>query len=198
MSGQSEEVAHRGVRWRRSAGGRLNWYNEGLGRWVEWRPGADAPPLPPAWASEAKATEAAEGQERGAYPPSPKKRQANAMAARLPMRSPYRVVPIVIAILIVAVAIWQGTRPPKHAGPQDVAAARALDGQCLVKTGGQASSPRFSPVPVACSQHDADVKVVAVLVPGHSGSCPSGSMVVQVLQPGVIGEPSECVVPARR
>ncbi|MGC8626453.1 MAG: hypothetical protein ACP5VR_02670 [Acidimicrobiales bacterium] len=120
------------------------------------------------------------------------------MAARLPMRSPYRVVPIVVAVLIVAVAIWQGTRPPRHAGPQDITAAEALDGQCLVKLGGQASSHGFSPVPVACSKHDAAVKVVAVLVPGHSGPCPGGSTVVQVLQPGVIGEPSECVVPARR
>jgi hypothetical protein len=35
-----------------------------------------------------------------------------------------------------------------------------------------------------------------VLVPGsgRSVSCPRGSLVVQVLEPNVVGEPSECVL----
>ncbi|HYA45182.1 MAG TPA: hypothetical protein VED59_06225, partial [Acidimicrobiales bacterium] len=46
---RGEEVAHRGISWRRSQSGRIAWYNEGLARWVRWHPGADAPPLPPDW-----------------------------------------------------------------------------------------------------------------------------------------------------
>ncbi len=194
-----EELAHRGVRWRRSSAGVLSWFNEGLGYWVQWEPGADAPPLPPAWAGVASTEPVAGGEggpaegvaEVGGHRP-------NAMEARPSMRSPYRVVPILVAAFIVAVAAWQATRPPRHAGPADIAAAQALKGQCLAQTGGTPSSPRYSPSPVPCTQPNAAVKVVSVLVPGHPSPCPADGLVVQVLQPGVVGEPSECVVPVRR
>ncbi len=185
------EVVHRGVRWRRGAY-HLSWYNEGLGQWVDWCPGADAPPLPVGW--ERPGEGAAAASLSGERPSEGR----NAMAARASMRSPYRIVPILVAVSIVAVAVWQATRPPRHAGPSDIAAAQALKGQCLTRTGDRKGPPVYSPLPVACGQHGAAVKVVSVLVPGHPGSCPRGSMVVQVLQPGVLGEPSECVVPVRR
>ena len=185
------EVVHRGVRWRRVAR-EVSWYNEGLGKWVEWQPEADAPPLPAGWAHprDSAAGDITTGQRQ--------RQRQNAMATRASMRSPYRIVPILIALLIVAVAVWQATRPPRHAGPSDIAAAQALKGQCLTQTGDKTGAPAYSPVPVPCSQHDATVKVVSVLVPGRPGSCPRGSTVVQVVQPGIVGEPSECVVRVRR
>ncbi len=180
----TSEVVHRGVRWRRSPSGRTLWFNEGLGRWVRWEPGSDAPPLPPSWEPDEPAATAG---------PAP----ANAMSARAPMRSPYRLIPLVIAVIIVALALWEATRPPGHATKADIAAAEALKGQCLVKEGGKPSFPLLSPTPVKCSDAKAFAKVVAVIVPGHPGSCPPGSAVVQVLQTGVVGEPSECLLPVK-
>jgi len=180
----TSEVVHRGVRWRRSPSGRALWFNEGLNRWVLWELGSDAPPLPPSWEPDELAP--------AAGPPP-----ANAMATRASMRSPYRIVPLVIALIIVAVAFWEATRPPGRATKADIAAAEALKGQCLVKEGGKPESPLLSPTPVKCSEAKAYAKVVAVLVPGHPGSCPPGSAVVQVLQTGVVGEPSECLLPVK-
>ncbi len=177
------EVVHRGVRWRRSSSGRTLWFNGGLSRWVLWEPGSDAPPLPPTWEADEPASVA--------VPP------ANAMATRAPLRSPFRLVPLVIAVIIVALALWEATRPPSHASKADIAAAEALKGQCLVKEGGKPSFPVLSPTPVSCSEAKAYAKVVAVIVPGHPGSCPSGSAVVQVLQTGAVGEPSECLLPVK-
>ena len=156
-------------------------------------PGDGRAPLPPGWGGAVGPGGAAARAEATAQAGAP-----NAMTNRPPMRSPYRLVPILIALFVVAVAIWQGTRPPRQATSADVAAAQALVGQCLVRTGGTASSPRYSPAVVPCSERGATVKVVAVLVPGRRGSCPANSDVVQVLQPGVLGEPSECVVPVKR
>jgi hypothetical protein len=119
------------------------------------------------------------------------------MSTRAPMRSPYRLIPLVIAVIIVALALWEATRPPGHATEADIAAAEALKGQCLVKEGGKPSFPLLSPTPVKCSEVKAFAKVVAVIVPGHPGSCPPGSAVVQVLQTGVVGEPSECLIPVK-
>jgi len=180
----TSEVVHRGVRWRRSPSGRTLWFNEGLSRWVLWEPGSDAPPLPPSWEPDEPAAVAAP-------PPD------NAMSTRAPMRSPYRLIPLVIAVIIVALALWEATRPPGHATKADIAAAEALKGQCLVKEGGKPSFPLLSPTPVSCSEAKAYAKVVAVIVPGHPGSCPLGSAVVQVLQTGVVGEPSECLLPVK-
>ena len=183
----TSEVVHRGVRWRRSPSGRTLWFNEGLNRWVLWEPGSDAPPLPPSWERDEPVPD--EPVLTGGPPPP------NAMATRAPMRSPYRIIPLVIAVIVVALALWQATRPPGHATKADIAAAEALKGQCLVKEGGKPSFPLLSPTPVSCSAAKAYAKVVAVIVPGHPGSCPLGSAVVQVLQTGVVGEPSECLLP---
>jgi len=209
-SAAAKETVHRGVRWKRTAAGRINWFNEGLGRWVAWAPGADAPPLPPGWggARNGQAGQArvrpgqvapgaapARGQ-RAPAPTGPGGPPTDAMSRRPSMRSPYRLVPLVIALFIVAIAVWQATRPPARATKADIAAAKALKGECLARSGGTAKSPTYSPVPVSCTADDASVKVVAVLVPGsgRSAVCPPGSLVVQVLQANVVGEPSECVL----
>jgi hypothetical protein len=109
-------------------------------------------------------------------------------------------VPIVIAIAIVAVAAYQATRPPARASSADVAAAKALVGDCLARNGGTSASPAYLLAAVSCRSASAAVKVVAVLVPraGKSGTeelgvCPKGSAVAQVLRPGVVGEPFECL-----
>ena len=120
----------------------------------------------------------------------------DAMARRPSMRSPYRLAPLLIVLFIVAFAVWQATRPAAHASKADIAAAEALKGDCLARDGGTAKSPVYSATPVSCSAGDASVRVVAVLVPGTDRSvpCPQGSLVVQVLEPNVVGEPTECVL----
>lgn len=103
---------------------------------------------------------------------------------------------MLIIVFVVAIALWQATRPASHASKADIATAEALKGDCLARDGGTAKVPVFSPVPVSCTGSDASVRVVAVLVPGspRAVSCPRGSLVVQVLEPNVVGEPSECVL----
>jgi hypothetical protein len=124
------------------------------------------------------------------------KAPTDAMARRPSMRSPYRLAPLLIVLFIVAFAVWQATRPAAHASKADIAAAEALKGDCLARDGGTAKSPVYSAAPVSCSAGDASVRVVAVLVPGadRPASCPQGSLVVQVLEPNVVGEPTECVL----
>jgi hypothetical protein len=199
-SAAAMETVHRGVRWRRASSGRISWFNDGLGRWVTWSPGADAPPLPPGWGEDRDG----ETVPAGGGPSSTTKGQTakaqtaptDAMARRPSMRSPYRLAPLLIVLFIVALAVWQATRPATHASKADIAAAEALKGDCLAQDGGTAKSPVYSANPVSCSAGKASVRVVAVLVPGTDGSvsCPQGSLVVQVLEPNVVGEPSECVL----
>jgi hypothetical protein len=218
------EVVYRGVRWRRSgSSGRVSWFNDGLGRWVVWAPGSDAPPLPPEYEASTSSRELTSGASRaagasrasatpGAVGPAGtagtggtagapgavlRGRPADAMSRRKPMSSPYRLVPLLVAVFVVAFALWQATRPPGRATHADITAAQAFRGQCLHRQGGTTSAPVYSPTPVSCGSLGASVTVVAVLVPGRPGSCPAGSAVVQVLQAGVAGEPSECVLPVR-
>jgi hypothetical protein len=193
------EVVYRGVRWRRSASSeRISWFNEGLGRWVVWAPRSDAPPLPPAYAATISGTGRADragSPARGGT--ADRRAPPDAMSGRKPMTSPYRLVPLLIALFVVVLALWQATRPPSRATQADIAAAQALRGQCLQRQRGTKSAPVYSPVAVSCHSAGASVRVVSVLVPGKPGSCPAGSAVVQVLQAGVSGEPSECVLPIR-
>jgi hypothetical protein len=209
------EVVYRGVRWRRSpSSGRFSWFNDGLGRWVVWTPGSDAPPLPPEYGpsgSDGEGTTEAPGAGAVSRTAGPAVARdvagpagsagsggaADAMSSRKPMSSPYRLVPLLVAVFVVVIALWQATRPPARATQADIAAAQALKGQCLHRQDGARSAPVYSPTPVSCSSAGASVKVVAVLVPGRPGSCPLSSAVVQVLQAGVVGEPSECILPIR-
>jgi hypothetical protein len=116
------------------------------------------------------------------------------------MRSPYRLVPLLVAALIVGVAVYQATRPAQRASAAEVAAAKALKGKCLARDGGPGSGT-YSATPVACGSTSAAMKVVAVIVPGGGGAgfaasqCPRGSVAAQVLKPGVTGEPVECLEP---
>jgi hypothetical protein len=199
-SAAAKETVHRGVRWRRASSGRISWFNDGLGRWVTWSPGADAPPLPPGWHGDRDGgtVPGGGGSSRPAKAQTAKAQTAptDAMARRPSMRSPYRLAPLLIVVFIVALAVWQATRPAARASKADIAAAEALKGHCLAQDGGTAKSPVYSATPVSCSAGKASVRVVAVLVPGSDGSvsCPQGSLVVQVLEPNVVGEPSECVL----
>jgi len=121
--------------------------------------------------------------------------------ARPPIRSPYRLLPVVLVVGIVAVAIWQGTHPALKATPQDISLAKALEGKCLARSGGTSALPKYSATPVSCGSGNAAAKVVAVVVPGAKGGpqgCARGDAAVQVVQPGVQGEPVECVAPVRR
>jgi len=114
------------------------------------------------------------------------------------MRSPYRMLPVAIAVVIVVLAIYQATQKPVQATAADVAAAEALKGQCLTQTGGTAAEPKYSPTTVSCSSASATVKVVSVVVPRSKKpphSCPKGAGLVQVLLPGIMDEPVECVEP---
>src|SRR5579875_407799 len=95
-----EDIVHRGVPWRRSRRGQLFWYNEGLGGWVLWERGQDAPPLPPAWAPRASDAGLAAGKGGdGRKPPRPAGGlRSDAMVRRRPMTSPYRLAPLLIAL----------------------------------------------------------------------------------------------------
>ena len=125
-SAAAKETVHRGVRWRRTSSGRISWFNDGLGRWVTWSPGADAPPLPPGWRGDRDgetvpggggpsrtAKEAAKAQTAKAQTAP-----TDAMARRPSMRSPYRLAPLLIVLFIVAFAVWQATRPAAPRQPR--------------------------------------------------------------------------------
>lgn len=175
-----EELRYRGIRWRRTASGKVSWYNAGLVRWVNWAPGADAPPLPPGWEEQANGA--------ATFP------RAATPVQRRSMKSPYRVIPVLIAIGVVGVALWQANLPPAPATAADIQAARALAGDCLATSGGTPKFPDFSPTPVSCSSAQAAVRVVKVV--DKAGSCPPKTVfVLQVILPGVTNEPFECANP---
>jgi len=119
----------------------------------------------------------------------------DAMARRPPMKSPYRVVPIVIVVLVVAIAVYQATRPLATATKRQVAAAMSLEGHCLVRDGGTPEYPDFSPTPVSCSSTKAAAKVVEVVLPGKSAACPPHTVAVRVVGAALQGEPVECLAP---
>jgi hypothetical protein len=186
----TEEVTYRGIRWRRSPGGKTLWFNEGLRRWVVWSPGSDAPPLPEAWRDDPIGTGGPEAREPVGYLPE-------AMRSRPKMTSPWRVAPIAMTLFVVAIAVYQATRPA-HASRRDVSAAESLAGKCLARTGGTARSPTFSTVPVSCSSPSAAAKVLAVHLPNKGATCPAGTDFTMVLQPGLEGEPFECLAALHR
>lgn len=170
-----EKVTHRGIRWQRAPSGRTRWWNEELGEWVRYASGDDAPPRPPGW----EAPQAA--------PPLTRPR----------WKSPYRIVPIVLAVAVVIAGLVQALRPNTSAAGE-ARQAKALMGKCLHRTGVSHGVTTYNANPVACSSSQADVKVVAVVAttPG-SPSCPSGTTSVQLLS-GVTHPHLECVAPVRR
>ncbi len=170
----AEETTHRGVRWRREPGGPTSFYDDDGGRWIEWRPGVDAPPRPPGW-------QAPEGVWR---------------VRRPRWLSPWRLVPLAIAVFIVVVAVLQVTRPSGSAAKKEATASAALLGKCLAQHGTAEGHPKYSTTPVPCSSPQAAVKVVEV-VPTTPGSplCPSGTTPVEMTYLGVRYPHVECLRP---
>ena len=176
MSGAEggEEVTHRGIRWRR-ARGRLAWWDEDGQRWVQWRPGRDAPPRPPDW--DVRSSAGPGGRPR--------------------WRSPYRLVPVILVVAAVVIALIQVFHPSTSAVKAEAAAAAKLNGQCLHSDGTFNGLPRYSATPVACDSAQATVKVVAVVAtgPGEPGTCPAGSSGLQLGYAGVAHPHLICLRP---
>ncbi len=132
-----------------------------------YRQGADAPPRPTGWDRPAPTR-----------PPRPG------------WRSPYRLVPVALAVILVVVGLVQalGSAQPVTSA---VDRARALQGKCLSRTGTIAGVAAYSATAVACAAPDAAVKVVATIVgpagSGHPRSCPVATTLVELL----------CVEPVR-
>ena len=174
-------TTYRGVRWERNTAGRLRWHNDDADRWVLWRPGQDAPPLPPQWA-------------KGVDPIGTPLRDRR---ARKGWRSPYRLAPVVLVVAVIIIAIVQasrgGTPGPSPAAVEKAAAEKLLD-KCLVAEGTAGGQPRIGAEPVSCTSPQASVKVVKVL-PGTPGSpsCPTGTSTVRLDYPGVAHPHQLCV-----
>ena len=222
------EVVHRGVRWRRLQKGRVSWFNDGLGRWVAWSPGSDAPPLPPGWAAPPAGDWPAGDWPAGDWPGcggglrgsgewpalAGEARNVHSAGASRAARSAGRchVDAAADAFALQAGAsrhsrVHRGYRSvASNADRQALPAGRTLrphrpsTGQCLARHGGTASAPVYSPTPVNCSAPGASVRVVAVLVPGSvtQGSCPKSSAGRPGHRGQRVGEPSECIVPVSR
>ena len=170
---KAQRATYRGVRWRRDVDGTIGWYNDGIGRWVRWWPGSDAPPVPPRWA-DAVVGRPSMGRPR--------------------WRSPYRIVPVVLVVAVVVVGVVQALRSQSNPVKAETRTAEKLVGKCLAANGTQGGHTAYKSTPVPCSLPVADVKVVKVL-PGTPGGprCPEGTMAVQLAYPGVRYPHVECV-----
>ncbi len=153
----------------------MRWWNEEDAGWVRYHPGDDAPPRPPGW-------------ERPLPPPP---------LTRPGWRTPYRIVPVVLAVVIIVVALLQalGSSAPSRSEAQE---AQALLGKCLARRGTDKGIPVYSSKPVSCSSPQAAVKVIKVVAttPG-SPPCPADTTAVQLVA-GVAHPHLECVTPVRR
>lgn len=193
----------------------MRWYNEGLASWQTWHPHADAPPLPPGWepigyepaigepaaGGKAAGGKAARGGEArgkaargGELAGTVSKPVLGLRISRPRWRSPYRIVPIVLAVFVVAVALFQSVGHSRTGLVRaETKAADALLGQCLAQHGTKAGHPSYSTTTVRCSSSAAAVKVVKVL-PGTPGSpsCPAGTVAMQIPYQGVRYPHVEC------
>ncbi|HWG74906.1 MAG TPA: hypothetical protein VG184_12715 [Acidimicrobiales bacterium] len=170
-----QNVTHRGIRWQRAPSGAIRWWNDELERWVRFQPGADAPPRPAGW-------------ETGRAPDPP--------LTRPKWRSPYRIVPIVLVVVVVVSGLVQALRSNQPVADEAKQAA-ALNGRCLRETGTSKGSPTYSDKPVPCSAANAAVKVVAVVTTTPPATpCPAGTTAVQLLS-GVAHPHLECVEPVQ-
>ncbi len=160
---------HRGVAWHRDGQGNISFYDTDGERWVPWKPGVDAPPRPPGWGG---------GLERPRW------------------RTGWRIVPVVLTLVIVAIAVFQALRPTGNSAKKEAAVSAALLGKCLSQSGTVAGHPSYAAKPVPCDSADAAVRVVRVLPPG-SPLCPTGSVGVELPYSGVKAPHVECVEPVR-
>ena len=171
-----EEVTHRGVRWQRDGAGRVRFYNSDSERWVAWRPGIDAPPLPPAWGERDRRRPA--GVERPSW------------------RSRWRLVPLVLIALVIVIAVVQGLRPSGNQLHKEATETAALLGKCLAQNGTAGGHAKYSAKGVPCNSPTASVRVVRV-IPSTPGSpiCPGGTTGVEVPYPGVSYPHILCIQP---
>jgi hypothetical protein len=181
VGGGKATTTFRGVRWERNTAGRLRWRDDDQHRWVLWRPGQDAPPRPPGWVVD----------EPIGTPLRDKR-------ARAGWRSPYRLVPIGLVVLVLVVGIVQATSHKTSAGTEaDQAATKLLD-HCLATDGTANGQPIYEAGSVPCSSSHASVKVVAVLPrAATSSTCPKATSSVRLAFPGVSSPPVLCVTPVR-
>ncbi len=179
-SGVREVATYRGVRWRKDPDGTIGWFNEDAGGWLRWRPGTDAPPLPPRW------------EEAAARIPVPPR------VRRAPWSSPYRLVPVALILGAISVGAWQATRDSGAAAARIAARqAHALAGKCLAETSVPGAPVAYATTPVPCSSSTAAVRVVSVHAAGRNGAqCPTGDKVLQLAYAGARTVDIECAVPA--
>jgi hypothetical protein len=174
-------TVYRGIRWQRNPAGRLRWHDDDRDRWVLWKPGQDAPPRPPAWVSSE---------------PEPLGTPLRDRRARAGWRSPFRLVPIVLVVLVVIFGVVQATRDKSSSvATLEKAAAEKLVGQCLVADGTADGRPRYDAGSVACTSPRASVKVIEVVSGTGPSTCPKGTTTVQIAYPGVAHPHRECVRP---
>lgn len=171
-----EETTHRGVQWRREAGGRVSFYDQSSRRWVQWRSGGDAPPLPPKWQILGVPTK----------------------VTRPGWRSPWRVVPAVLVVAAVLVAVFQAVLPSGNNVAKEARASAALLGKCLEKTGTTDGHPRYSTSTVPCASAKAAVKVTEVVPSNPPTPCPAGTTGLEIPYAGVRYPHIECVSPVSR
>jgi hypothetical protein len=170
-----EETSHRGIRWQRDESGGLRFYDADGERWVTWKPGVDAPPIPPGWAQSVRTG----GVERPAW------------------RSGWRLIPVVLIVVVLLIAVVQGLRPSGSQAHKEAHATAALLGKCLAQDGSADGHPKYSAKPVPCDSAKAAVRVVDVVssTPG-SPACPSRATGVVLPYPGVRYPHILCIEPA--
>jgi hypothetical protein len=100
--------------------------------------------------------------------------------------SGWRLVPVVLTLVVVAIAVFQALRPSGDEVLKETKAAEALLGKCLSESGQALGHPRYSSTPVACTSDKAAVRVIKVVpsVPG-SPSCPNGTTGFELPYAGV-------------
>ena len=169
-----EKVTHRGIRWQRNDRGGIRWWNEGQEAWVRWHPGDDAPPRPAGW------------DRRAPHAPPP--------LTRPPWRSPYRVIPLVLVVIVLVLGLIQALRSngSTTGGATETKQAEAFSGRCLPKASAKPDAGYLS-TPVACSSPTAAGKVVAV-VTWQAGpkACPAATTPA-ILTSGVSHPHFECI-----
>jgi len=177
--GRSERVRYRGIRWRKDPDGTIGWYNEEAGGWLRWRPGADAPPVPPRWADDI-----------AKVPVPPRLRRAS-------WRSPYRLVPVALVVAAVVFGLIQADHSAASAASRANREAHALLGRCLAPKVDDKGA--YATTPVSCRAADAAVRVVAVhRVTATAPACPAGSTAMQLAYVGVRTPDIECTRPVHR
>ena len=116
------QLVHRGVHWYRDQTGAISFYNTDSEEWVQWRRGADAPPLPPDWTGSSL-------PGRVTWPK---------------WTSPWRIIPMIGAVIVVVLAVWQVTSTSGGQESKETAATAALLGKCLAQHGSLEGHPRYS------------------------------------------------------